>query len=126
MTELRFWVERVYLRSGGGWEPPMDILEDNEAYHIIMDIAGVSERDIEVWYHPNGHLIVRGERHPPVQKCVQCLLLEIPYGTFERRIPLPKGVNSDAIEVTYRSGLLHIRVPKREEKPSEGHRLTIR
>lgn len=112
MEEMRFWVQRVYMQFGSHWEPPVDVCEDDEAYYIIVEVAGVDERDLEVEYHPNGTLVVRGVRRPPMVGAVQCLVLEIPYGPFERRIPLPSAVNADGITAEYRSGLLQIRVPK--------------
>ncbi len=113
MEEMRFWVQRVYMRLGSHWEPAVDVCEDDEAYYIIVEVAGVDEQDLEVEYHPNGALIVRGVRRPPMTGAVQCLVLEIPYGPFERRIPLPSAINADSITAEYRSGLLQIRVPKR-------------
>ncbi len=113
MGEMRFWVQRVYMRLGSHWEPAVDVCEDDEAYYIIVEVAGVDERDLEVEYHPNGTLVVRGVRRPPTTGAVQCLVLEIPYGPFERRIPLPSAINADGITAEYRSGLLLIRVPKR-------------
>ncbi len=112
MEGFRFWAQRVFLRVGGGWEPSIDVCEDADAYHIIVDVAGVSEQDLEVEYQPNGTLLVRGVRRPPLTGSVQCLVLEIPYGAFERHIPLPAAIDPDAIDATYKAGLLHIRIPK--------------
>ncbi|MCX7642290.1 MAG: Hsp20/alpha crystallin family protein [Armatimonadetes bacterium] len=113
MEEMRFWVQRVYMQLGSRWEPAVDVCEDDEAYYIIVEVAGVDEQDLEVEYHPNGALVVRGVRRPPMTGAVQCLVLEIPYGPFERRIPLPSLINPDGITAEYRLGLLQIRVPKR-------------
>ncbi len=112
MGEMRFWVQRVYMQIGSHWEPAVDVCEDEEAYYIIVEVAGVDEQELEVEYHPNGTLVVRGVRRPPMTGAVQCLVLEIPYGSFERRIPLPSAINADGITAEYRSGLLQIRVPK--------------
>ncbi len=114
MEEMRFWVQRVYLQVGSHWEPAVDVCEDDEAYYVIVDVAGVDKDDLEVEYHPNGLLVVRGVRRPPlVGSSVQYLVLEIPYGSFERRIPLPGAVNADGITAEHRSGLLQIRIPKK-------------
>ncbi|MGQ9463207.1 MAG: Hsp20/alpha crystallin family protein [Candidatus Fervidibacter sp.] len=121
MGEIRFWVQRVHMQVGGHWEPPVDVCEDDEAYYIIVDVAGVDEKDLEVEYHPNGSLTVRGIRRPPVTGAIQCLVLEIPYGTFERRISLPKAIDAESIKAEYKTGLLLIRVPKKT--PNERMRL---
>jgi HSP20 family protein len=86
----------------------------------------VSENDLEVEYHPNGLLVVRGVRRPPlVSADVQYLVLEIPYGSFERRIPLPSAINADGITAEYRLGLLQIRIPKKAS-PEQARLLTIK
>jgi HSP20 family protein len=119
---MRFWVQRVYLQVGSHWEPAVDVCEDDEAYYVIVDVAGVDKDDLEVEYHPNGLLVVRGVRRPPlVGSSVQYLVLEIPYGSFERRIPLPGSVNADGITAEHRSGFLQIRIPKKV--PSERTKL---
>ncbi|MCS7192564.1 MAG: Hsp20/alpha crystallin family protein [Armatimonadetes bacterium] len=113
MEEIRFWVQRVQIQFGSHWEPPVDVCENEEAYYIVVDVAGVDKQDLEVEYHPNGSLVVRGLRRPPSMGAVQCLILEIPYGTFERRIKLPSSVDPESITAEYQLGLLIIRVPKK-------------
>jgi hypothetical protein len=45
MMELH-WARRLFLSAASThWEPAVDFCEDDEAYHVIMDIAGVSEQD---------------------------------------------------------------------------------
>ncbi len=70
-------------------------------------------QDLEVEYHPNGSLVIRGFRRPPTMGSVQCLVLEIPYGVFERSIPLPSSIDPDGITAEYQLGLLRIRIPKK-------------
>jgi HSP20 family protein len=112
MMELH-WARRLFLSAASThWEPAVDFCEDDEAYHVIMDIAGVSEQDLEVIYQPDGVLVVRGVRRPLLGGTVSCLLLEIAYGAFERHIPLPHNINPDGIEASYKAGMLHIRSPK--------------
>jgi len=110
------------MQVGSHWEPAVDVCEDDEAYYVIVDVAGVDKDDLEVEYHPNGLLVVRGVRRPPLMGSgVQYLVLEIPYGSFERRIPLPSAINADGITAEHRSGLLQIRIPKKV--PSERTKL---
>ncbi len=113
MEGIRFWVQRVQVHFGSHWQPAVDVCENDEAYYIVVEVAGVDKQDLEVEYHPNGSLLVRGVRRPPNIGAVQCLVLEIPYGSFERRIPLPSSIDPEGITAEYQSGLLLIRVPKK-------------
>ncbi len=73
------------------WEPPLDILETEDALWIVAALPGVSAENVEVVVD-SGVLIVRGERRlPPSLRRAAIHRLEIPHGRFERRIALPPG-----------------------------------
>jgi HSP20 family protein len=44
---------------------------------------------------------------------------EFHYGSFTRRVPLPEGTSQDAIEATYRDGILEVRFPFVEQPASK-------
>jgi HSP20 family protein len=69
------------------WEPPVDMFEDEAGIVILVALPGVPADRVEVAYD-RGTLVVRAERPLPFAGAVR--QLEIPYGAFERRIPLPQ------------------------------------
>lgn len=77
--------------TGSAWEPPVDIVEHEDAYHIIVALPGVDASRIRV-YFDGAALVVRGDRPLPAS-CQGGAIrrLEIPYGRFQRRIPIPAG-----------------------------------
>ena len=87
-------MRRQFFRSGvpgaiTAWEPPVDMFEDGREITIIVALPGVSPERVEVTYEPHS-LLVRAERRIPFQDgACSIRRLEIPYGYFERRIPLP-------------------------------------
>src|SRR5690606_19910612 len=73
------------------WEPPLDILETDDALWIVAALPGVAAEHLEVIVD-SGILIVRGERRlPAALRQAAIHRLEIPHGHFERRIVLPTG-----------------------------------
>ena len=73
------------------WEPPVDIFEDELDVVVIVALPGVPSHRIEVTTEP-GELVVRAERTLPFASAPRGLRrLEIPYGFFERRIPLAEA-----------------------------------
>lgn len=71
------------------WEPPVDVFEDDREFVIVIALPGVVEERLEV-ASENGELVVRAERPVPFAGSRQVVRqLEIPYGRFERHIPLP-------------------------------------
>ena len=71
------------------WEPPVDVFEDEREVTVIVALPGVSPECVEANCDAHG-LLVRAERRIPFDNG-SCAIrrLEIPYGWFERRIPLP-------------------------------------
>lgn len=71
------------------WEPPVDVFEDEREFVIVVALPGVVEERLEVTSE-DGELVVRAERPVPFAGSRQTVRqLEIPYGRFERHIPLP-------------------------------------
>ncbi len=70
------------------WEPPVDMFEDDEGIVVLVALPGVPADRVDVTYE-QGTLVVRAER-PLAFAGTGCAVrqLEIPYGYFERRIPL--------------------------------------
>ena len=75
-------------RAQAAWEPPVDVFEDDHEVTIVVALPGVPPGCVEVTAEP-GALVVRAERpHPFTGPLRAVRQLEIPYGYFERRIPL--------------------------------------
>ncbi|HET9749664.1 MAG TPA: Hsp20/alpha crystallin family protein [Casimicrobiaceae bacterium] len=78
-------------RSRVPWAPPVDMFEGDAEVVIVVAMPGVTSDRVEVSHEP-GALVVRGERPLPfARERLAVRRLEIPYGAFERRIPLPSG-----------------------------------
>ena len=87
-------------RTRPTWEPPVDVFEDEDEIVIVLALPGVPAERVEVSYEP-GVLVVRAERPLPLSGTCAVRQLEIPYGYFERRIPLS--------EVDLASGMRQLR-----------------
>jgi HSP20 family molecular chaperone IbpA len=76
---------------GVTWEPPMDVLETNDAVLIFVALPGVDPQKVKLAIQ-GGRLIISGERPLPAEARTAIIhRLELPQGRFERRIPLPAG-----------------------------------
>jgi len=98
-------------RTTPTWEPPVDVFEDEDEVVILVALPGVPADRIEVTYEP-GVLVVRAERRLPFSGTRRPVRqLEIPYGYFERRIPLT-DVDLAAGMRELRDGCLMLRLRK--------------
>jgi len=82
---------RVTPRREATWEPPVDVLETDDAVLILLALPGVDPEQVEVVID-GGALFVTGERVLP-EELHRAIIhrLELPRGRFERRLELPSG-----------------------------------
>ena len=109
--------EETHLTS---WAPAVDISETPDELVVKADLPDVNEKDIDVRVE-NNLLTISGERK--FEKSVSeenFLRVERAYGSFSRSFSLPNTLNTDAVAAEYRSGVLTVTLPKREEtKPRQ-------
>jgi HSP20 family protein len=93
--------------------PPVEAFLDKEGkkYVCKMALPGVEPKDVHV--HAQGNLLtVRGERkYERHTKETEIFEDEIRYGTFERTVSLPEGVNAEKLAAEYVNGVLEITAP---------------
>ena len=78
-------------RTQAVWEPPVDVFEDEREIVVVVALPGVPAARIEITTE-SGSLVVRAESRIPFAGSRGAVRrLEIPYGYFERRVPLPEG-----------------------------------
>ena len=98
-------------QRGVNWEPPIDVLETNDAVLIFVALPGVDAEKVDLVIR-GGVLMIGGERVLPDELRTAVIhRLELPQGRFERQVPLPAGRYG-----TPRSGVangcLVVRLPK--------------
>ncbi|PSQ96803.1 MAG: heat-shock protein [Bacteroidetes bacterium SW_9_63_38] len=113
--------DQFFDRSGGDegtsavWSPRTDLVEKDDAFHLRLDVPGMSKDDISINLQ-NGALTVSGERSSETtEEGDEYVRVERAFGTFHRTFRLPDAVDPDSIEAAYDNGVLSINVPKTEE-----------
>jgi len=94
------------------WAPSVDIGEEKDAYVIHAELPGVSSEDVKLQME-NNVLTLSGEKTREEKTEDKTYhRFERTYGSFQRVFSFPAPVNAEAIEASYRDGVLTIRVPK--------------
>jgi HSP20 family protein len=90
----------------------MDVYEKDGKIVMQVDLPGMKREDIDVSVEGD-MLVVRGHREEEKEtKEEDYHRSERATGTFMRSIRLPEGTNSDAIQATYKEGVLEVSVPQ--------------
>jgi HSP20 family protein len=110
---------RPKIASGRCWEPHVDVVEQDRAFLLKAEIAGVEADDIGLAYIPDRHsLLIRGVRAEDDGDGARTGIhqLEICYGEFQREVKLPDApINPNGIRARYRNGILSVLIPKAEK-----------
>jgi HSP20 family protein len=96
--------------------PPMkiDVTEDEKAYHVKAEIAGVKKEDIRVAIDGNGVSIsAEVKRERDEKKDERVLRSERYYGNQSRSFTLLHEIDQSTAEAKYQDGVLALTLPKK-------------
>lgn len=97
-----------------GWNPPVDVMEENDRILVKVEVPGVEEKNLGVTFE-DGYLTITGERHFEKKEESSYHRIERAYGSFTRTFSLPRAVDPAAIVANYSNGVLEIEIPKKAE-----------
>jgi HSP20 family protein len=125
LSRLRDEIDQVFQSSFGnwgasrgffeGWSPAVDLIDEKDKLIVKAELPGMKKDEIEVSLHGD-MLNISGERKREHEaKEGEGYRSERYFGRFQRSVQLPHAVNGNAIEATYRDGILCVTLPKTEE-----------
>lgn len=126
-----FWPRELFsrLREGGSmaeWSPRCDVTEGDDAIVVHAELPGVAAEDMEVSV-ADSRLIVRGEkRQEKKEEEGGRSYSERFFGSFERTIAIPAGVDQSKIEAKLKDGVLEVHVPLPEARKPEAKKIEIK
>ena len=104
----------------GEWAPSVDVAETDEEITVTAELPGVEQKEVDITI-ADDVLTLKGEKKEEKEvKEKNYHRIERSYGSFQRSVSLPAGVQADKAKATYKNGILTITVPKVEEaKPKQ-------
>jgi len=99
-------------RVGGGSYPPVNVLNGTDDIVVQCEMPGVQREDLDLSI-TGETLVVQGVKKPLAEAdTARYHRRERGFGEFSRTIVLPDKIDPDAVEATYRGGILTVRLPK--------------
>ncbi len=126
MADVESWFDRAFgdlfgrtpfgmASADSTWSPLVDVHETKDYFLVKAELPGMKQEEIEVSIL-DGTLTLKGERKRETEvKENEYHRIERSYGTFQRSIALPAGVDANAVKASYKDGVLEIQIPKKEE-----------
>lgn len=126
LEKVSNWIDN-YMNDGfrslgvGNFVPSVDLSEDEKNVYVHVELPGLAKEDVKITVDENNVMTVRGEKKREEKKEEKNYYrLERCFGAFVRSFPLPVEVKADAIDATFKDGVLSITLPKAEpSKPKE-------
>jgi HSP20 family protein len=109
-----------------GLVPAVDVVDEEKAYRVTAELPGLSEKDIEVT--KDGDLLtIKGEKKEErEEKEKGYFLSERHFGTVERSLRLPNGIDDSKIDAKFENGVLTVILPKTPEAVSKPKKIAIK
>jgi len=109
----------------GEWAPTVDVAETDENIVVTAELPGVKQNDVEISVI-NDVLTLKGEKKEEKEiKKENYHRIERSYGSFQRSITLPTGVQADKAKATYKDGVLTVTIPKVEEAKPKSIKINV-
>jgi HSP20 family protein len=114
--------QRAY---SGACEPPLDVLETDQAVEIVVDLSGVPKEAVRVLFR-GGVVIVAGEKAAPTGDQSQAFhLVEREFGRFARAVRLNGAFDVARGRASLQGGELTIVLPKLVDRRGQAHEIRI-
>ena len=118
------------LQPGDGgqtstWLPAVDVWEAENELVLSFDLPGIPEDKISVELDDNVLTVSAERAREQEQTGDRFYRYERRFGTFQRSVTLPRGVQEDQIKASYSNGVLEVRVPKPEEQKPKRIQISV-
>jgi HSP20 family protein len=94
------------------FNPTFDVRETNDAFVLMADVPGMTEKDIDLQL-TNNRLVISGQRQmEEEQKGETHHRTERSWGSFTRTFTLPAEIDSNKVSAELKNGVLTVQLPK--------------
>lgn len=113
------------VREPFGFRPSVDVVREEGHLVLTVELPGLSPDDVDVSLDGD-ILCVKGEKTDETKTEEKDRYVhERSFGSFQRQISVPAGVNPDGIEATFDNGVLTVRVKLPEEESLGPRRIPV-
>lgn len=106
--------------------PASDASTDDKAYHITLELPGVSEGDIELTVEDTTLVITGEKRTEREEEGDTWFFSERQYGSFRRSFRMPGDADLEKVEADLKDGVLTITVPRRTEPEKAARKVQVK
>lgn len=111
--DIQEFVEKIVPvhESVGDFSPDCDIIESESDFRILMDLPGITKKQIRIELKDNV-LRVSGEREHKLDEDFVVKRSERKSGAFSRSFAIPEHIDGSETSASFKNGVLAITMPK--------------
>jgi len=115
--DIQHFVERIapVVDENQDFTPACDIIEKESEYKILLELPGMSKKEVEVSLN-DSVLTISGDKNTDIDENEVFERRERNSGAFSRSFALPDTVDFNAIDASFKNGVLTIKMSKTENK----------
>ena len=106
-------------------QPPVDLKETKDAYRLCVELPGLKREDIDLEIQGETLALSGHKAEEKADAGAAYRVSERRFGRFERRFPLPPGIERGKIEASFRDGVLSVTLPKSGEAVQAAEKVQI-
>ncbi len=110
----------------GDFAPRVDVSETDKEIVVSAELPGIEPEDINITLEHNMLTLSGEKRAEKEEKDKRYYRLERSYGSFQRSIPLPEGIDEDKIDASFKHGVLTITLPKTAEAQQKRKQIEVK
>ena len=108
---------KEFAAAGQGWAPAVNVAETKDEFTVTAELPGLKSDNVTVDF-TDGMLTIRGEKieeHTEKEDDRTYYMWERRFGSFQRTLPFPGGIDDKKIAAEFKDGVLTVHLPKAEE-----------
>ena len=106
-----------FPQTGAAYMPNVDVAETKDAYVLSVDLPGRTQDDVDLSLK-EGVLTISSVKETSKEEKKEenqnWLLKERTYSQFKRSFTLPKDINEENVNATFKNGVLTVTIARRE------------
>ncbi|MBC7189642.1 Hsp20/alpha crystallin family protein, partial [Candidatus Aerophobetes bacterium] len=105
--------------------PPVDLVDKGDSLVLRSEMPGVKKEDIKISVTEDEITISGKVERAKEEKEEDYYYAERAYSSWQRTIPLPVKIKSDAAKAKYENGVLEVTLPKAEEAKAKRKEIKV-
>lgn len=114
MNEFMNEFEKGASVEFGGFNPKVDISEDDKTIYVFVEIPGINKDNIKITINEDNVLTIAGEKKQCDSTNLTFIRNERSFGEFTRSFVLPENINKNDISAKFENGILELSLTKVE------------